>query len=195
MTEIDRLLMEFDHADYDQLLGFFPVPILREICSKVPYFAKFPWVADPAEFAYHVERVQTRSALEFLLSSLEEPPAEELRDIIELLRDMAPTAKRILAAMTSSIRQVGGPEEKLADPVTVRQIYNEVWDAVKNGDSRKAAMERVAKREGVGLKTVQRRIADERKRRASLKQVSDSVSMIDCVPIQQDGKKPEDLLK
>jgi len=194
MEEIDRLLMELDHARYEQLFGFFPVPILREICLKLPYLAKFPWVNDPAEFAKRVKRIQTRSALESLLSSLEEPPAEELREIIQMLRSLAPTAKRILAFAARHIQPVGGPKEQLSDPVKIRAIYDEILEAEKNGESRRVARERVMERERVGPKTLQRRLADERRRRASLKRSSDSAVDGPSDPTSSTAE-PEDLVK
>jgi len=173
MAEIDRLLTELDHADYEQVLGFFPVPVLREICSKLPHFANFSWINDPAEFAARVRRIQTRSALESLLCSLEEPPPEELREIINVLRSLAPTAKRIFGDAARRIQPMGGPKGQLSDPVKMSAIYDEILEAEKSGDSRHDARKRVMEREGVLPKTLQRRLADERKRRASLKRSSD----------------------
>lgn len=163
--------MELNHADYDQVLGYFPVPILREICLKIPGFEKIsPSVNDPAKFAESLSRIQTRSALDSLLKSLEEPSAEELQAIIQLLRSLASTAKRTLAGAAKRIQPVGGPKELLGDPVRIREIFDEICDAEKTGGSLAATAKKdIAKREKVSMKTLRRALKSERERRASLK--------------------------
>jgi hypothetical protein len=142
-------------ADYEQLLGSMPAVLLHALWSRAGFGNILPGLDDVEKFTESQRRIEKRAELRKLLTDLEEPNPEQLKFILSRLKSLPSIFKRTLTETAGQIRPRGGPHEKLSDPEQIRTVTDEIFDAV-------------AKAKEVGLKTVQRRFREEKKRRASM---------------------------
>jgi len=169
LAAVDRLTKELD-VDYDRFIKSTPVVVVHALMGReVTLNNLLPNAADLATFEGYMQRVETRERLGLLLATLEEPSVEDLSRILSFLRSLASSLKRGLQKADARIRPIGGPPEKLSDPVEVSAMVDEIFETRrKTGKALSTVQEEMAKDKDVSLKTVQRRFREEMERRKSI---------------------------
>jgi hypothetical protein len=156
--------------DYDQFLKATPVVVLHALIGhSVNLDNLLPNAADLATFEEYVRRIETREKLESFLPSLEEPSVEDLSKILWFLRNLPPSVKSSIRRADARIRPIGGPQEKLSDPVEISKMVDDIFERRRaTGRLLTTVQKEVAKEKDVSLKTVQRRFREEMERRKSI---------------------------
>jgi hypothetical protein len=169
LAAFDRLQRELG-IDYDKLIKFVPVVVLHALVSQDPALNRvLPNAAELATFESYIKQVETREGLASSLKDLEEPSVEDLSRILSFLRSLSSLLKGRLQRADAQIRPLGGPPEKLSDPVQVSAMVDEIFETCRiSGKSLGKVQEEVANNKDVSLKTVQRRYREEMQRRKSI---------------------------
>jgi len=166
-----RMLRELDNADHELLFKGVPLPILHQMCLPLMPNIKhlLPDADDPGAFAAFIGRIDTPDRCKQFIAGLSDPSPEELTVAVGELHNLPKRLKRVLQSAEKRIRPTGGaPKKKLNDPNKISQLFDEIHDSEKGGEDLAEIYERILEREGISQSTLDRRMGNEKKRRAGL---------------------------
>lgn len=111
----------------------------------------------PERLDEYLARMDTREKLEAWLLSLPEPDPHWLDLTLQAVRGELPKLRQVLLPFAKRLpHPPGGRRKKLPDPAKRRAIREEIGHLLANKVSLRDAQERLANREGVSVRTIQR---------------------------------------
>jgi hypothetical protein len=165
-----RMLRELDNADHELLFKGVPLPILHQMCLPLMPNIKhlLPNADDLGAFATFIGRIDTPDRCRQFIAGLSDPSSEELTGAVRELHNFPKRLKRVLQSAEKRIRPTGGAPKKLKDPNKIGQIFDEIHDSEKAGEDLAEIHQRILEREELSQSTLDRRMSDEKTRRAGL---------------------------